>query len=77
MSDKTPDHTTVSDRIRQQSMVRDPLTKVEFETLLTRAAQPRKEPGLEPDSEAERTSAESRPDGCTETHTHQDRSEGT
>jgi len=57
--------------------MKKPLTKAKFETLLTRAAQPRKVPGPEHDSEAERTSAENRPDGCTENHTHQDRSEGT
>ena len=54
-----------------------PLTKAEFETLLSRAAQPRKVPEQAPDSEAGRTSAENHPDGCTGSHTRPDRSEGT
>ena len=57
--------------------MKKPLTRAEFETLLSRAAQPRKEPAQIPDSEAERTSAENRPDGCTGTRTRPDRSEGT
>ena len=57
--------------------MKKPLTRVEFETLLSRAAQPHKVPGPEPDSGAERTSVEDRPDGCSETRTHQDTPEGT
>ena len=57
--------------------MKKPLTRAEFETLLSRAAQPRKVPEQAPDSEAGRTSAENRPDGCTESRTRQDRSEGT
>ena len=57
--------------------MKKPLTRAEFETLLSRAAQPRKVPEQAPDSEAGRTLAENRPDGCTESRTRQDRSEGT
>jgi len=47
-----------------------PLTKKRFEALLTKAAQP-----LKPDSKVKETLAVRPSDGCTETHTNQDKTE--
>lgn len=54
------------------------LTEKEFESLLTKASQPlpAEEP-LKPDSKEAETSELKTSDGCSETNTRQDSSEGT
>lgn len=53
----------------------NPLTKSEFENLLSRAAQPR--PSEQPDSKEGGTSGLNPPDDCNENHIHPDNSQGT
>ena len=52
------------------------LTRAEFLALLRRAAQPLKKVAGEPVPSSGQTSESHRPDGCTETHTHQGKTAG-
>lgn len=51
-----------------------PLTKQEFEALLTKAAQPLRKPKPQPDQEAKQTSGQPTSDGCSESHTRSSKS---
>ena len=53
-----------------------PLTRAEFLALLRRAAQPLKKVAGELVPSSGQTSESHRPDGCTETHTHQGKTGG-
>ena len=55
-------------------MEKKPLTKSEFEALLSKAAQPLPELGQQPAQEEERTSESQTSGDCSDSHTHSDRS---
>ncbi len=61
---------------KKEQEQKTPLTRGEFENLLTRAAQPR-ELKRSPDSKEKGKSAESPSDDCSDSHTHQDNEQGT
>ena len=61
---------------KQASQSYPPLTKARFLALLRRAAQPIKKDAGEPAPSSHQTAESHRPDGCTETHMHQGKTEG-
>lgn len=56
-------------------MSKDNLTKQEFEDLLTKAAQPLKEPSQKSSQEEDKKSEHQNGDDCTGKHTHSNKSE--